>query len=233
MSDLKQSAETTSQPIRETVSSTEFDPVSEIRKLRKNLTHRIQLLHSSDTTVADASVSKENTDKIDTKIEKIENANKIETNILSPVTVENQILENQTLESQTAKFPATELVQQIHQARQLLAQLQITPDNDKTFSKTTENESEENKPAKVPISATELLSTPRLFFPPLGVLKMMNAILTCCGFLGILFSFQHLEHNSRFGLTIIITSLILIAVGFLGRFYSFTIHEKNPNKFCH
>jgi hypothetical protein len=243
MSDLKQFVETTLQPIQETVSSTEFDPVSEIRKLRKNLTLRIQLLHSSDITVANVSVPKENTDKIDTEIEKIENANKIETNTLLPVTaekqtlenqiLENQTLENQTLESQTAEFPATELVQQIHQARQLLAQLQITPNNDKTFSKTTENESEKNKPANAPISETESLAIPKLFFPPLGVLKMMNAILTCCGFLGILFSFQHLEHNSRFGLTIIVTSLILIAVGFLGRFYSFTIHEKNPNKFCH
>jgi hypothetical protein len=253
MSAPKQSGGATTQPIQETVISTEFDPVSEIRKLRKNLTHRIQLLYSpADATVSNVPVSipKENTDKIDTEIEEIENVNKLETNTLLPITAENQTIktveskatenrtvktvENQTPESRTTEFPTTELVQQIHQARQLLAQLQITPDDNKTFSKTAKSEPEKDKPQKVPISQTEPLETPKLFFPPLGVLKMMNMVLTCCGFLGILFSLQYLEHNNRFGLTtIIVASLILIAVGLLGRFYSFTFHEKNLNKFCH
>ncbi|MDR2704742.1 MAG: hypothetical protein LBC02_03080 [Planctomycetaceae bacterium] len=240
MSDLKQSGGATMQPIQESAISTEFDPVSEIRKLRKNLTHRIQLLHSTNTTTSNVPVAspKENTDKTDTEIiEETENLNKTETNTILPVTAENQTIK--TVEDQTTEFPITELVQQIHQARQLLAQLKITPDNDQTLPKTAKDKSEKNKPEKdklpkVPISQTEPLETPKLFFPPLGVLKMMNTVLTCCGFFGILFSLQYLEHNNRFGLTtIIVASLILIAVGLLGRFYSFTFHEKSLNKFCH
>lgn len=244
------------QPIQESMISTEFDPVSEIRKLRKNLTHRIQLFYSPDAAVSNipVSLSKENTDEIDTEteIEKIENVNKIETNTPSPVTaenrtiqtassnitedrpVENRIRESRATENRTTEFPATELVQQIHQARQLLAQLQITPDDDKTFSKDARSEPEKDKPPQVSISPTEPLETLKLFFPPLGMLKVMNTVLTCCGFLGILFSFRYMEHNNRFGLTVlIVASLILILVGFLGRFYSFTFHEKDLNKFCH
>jgi hypothetical protein len=227
MLDLKQSGETTLQPIQETVISTEFDPVSEIRKLRKNLTHRIQLLHSSDTTVSKIPLAalKENTNKIDAKREETENINKIETNTPSPTTTENQNAENRT-----TKFPTTELVQQIYQARQLLAQLQRTP-NDNKISSEISSKTTKNKPENVPVFKTKSLETPNLFFPPLGALKVMNIVLTCCGFFGILFSLQYLEHNNRLGLTITVASLILIIVGLLGRFCSSVFHEKNLNKF--
>jgi hypothetical protein len=241
MSDLKQSGGANTLPIQESAIPTEFDPVSEIKKLRKNLTHRIQqLFHSSNATVSNVPVSapKENTGKINKEIKgKIENVNKIETNTALPVTEKTQTIktqESRTTENRTTEFPTTELVQQIHQARQLLAQLQIAPNNDKTFSKTAKNEPQKDKPPKIPTSQTGSLETPQLFFPPMGVLKMMNTVLTCCGFLGILFSLRYMEHNNRFGLTtIIVASLILIAVGLLGRFYSFTIQEKKQNKFCH
>ncbi|MDR0706038.1 MAG: hypothetical protein LBF88_13780 [Planctomycetaceae bacterium] len=229
MSDLQHFDGTTSLPIQETAISTEFDPVSEIRKLRKNLTHRIQLLHSSDATVSHVPVSalKENTNKIDidTKIEETENVNKTQTNTPLPATTENQTVENRTTE-----FLTTELVQQIHQARQLLAQLQITPNDNKTPPKTTKNKQETNQPEHISASKTKPLETSNLFFPPLGALKVMNTVLTCCGFLGILFSLQYLEHNNRLELTITVASLILIIVGFLGRFCLSVFHENNRNK---
>jgi hypothetical protein len=191
--------------------------VSEIRKLRESLTHRIQILHSANTTDSDVPVfvSEEN----------IENVNPIETDIPLSTAAENQTIT--TVESKTTELPTTELVQQIHQTRELLAQLQVIPNNNKIVAQTTKDKPKKNKLSETPRSQTEFLKILKLFFPPLGVLKILNTVLTCCGFLGILFSLRYLEHNNSFGSTmIIIASLTLVIVGFLGRFYVFAVHEK-------
>lgn len=244
MSDLKLSGAATVQPVQKTTYSAEFDPVSEIRKLRQNLTHHIQVLqphaatvpiflHNSPVSNGKENNVQENTEKSEKEettavVETIEVVKEIDTNTLFPATTENETEKNRTPE-----FPANELIQQIHQARQLLAQLQITPYenkpslneplNNKPLSKT-----EENKPENITVSKTEPLEIPERFFPSLAMLKMMNTVLVWCGLLGILFSLQYLEHDSRFGLTIIGAGLILITVGLLGRFYSFTFHKKSP-----
>ncbi|MDR1270011.1 MAG: hypothetical protein LBK82_10855 [Planctomycetaceae bacterium] len=245
MSDLKPFGEVTVQPVQKTTYSAEFDPVLEIRKLRQNLTHRIQVLQPHTTTVPiflhNSPVSngkenkvQENTEKSEKEettavVETIEVVKEIDTNPLFPATTEDETEKNRIPE---LEFPANELIQQIHQARQLLAQLQITPyennpspdePHNKPLSKT-----EENKPENVTVSKTEPLEIPERFFPSLAVLKMMNTVLVWCGLLGILFSLQYLEHDSRFGLTIIGAGLILITVGLLGRFCSFTFHKKSP-----
>ncbi|MDR2439583.1 MAG: hypothetical protein LBE12_09485 [Planctomycetaceae bacterium] len=238
MSNPKQSSEANTPPIQKTQSD-EFDPVLEIRKLRQNLTHRIQILHSSVTLTTPQnipntpntpdSIVKENTTELKEKkttkeiIEKIEPTNdlkELEINTLLPITEENKIEKKQPSE-----FPTNELVQQIHQVRQLLAQLQITPHNTKPASI-----SENNKPKNITVSKTEHLETSEQFFPPLIVLKIMNTVLTWCGFFGILFSFQYMNHSNYWGLTIIIAGLILIIVGLLGRFCSFTLHKKSPDQ---
>ncbi|MDR2756614.1 MAG: hypothetical protein LBC20_12990 [Planctomycetaceae bacterium] len=241
MSNPKLSVEATTQPIQKTESS-EFDPVQEIRKLRQNLTHRIQVLHSPATTPSNTPVSVVNGSTTETqeitiitttepteKIETINDAKELGMNTLLPITAENKIENKQTSEflpnENESEFPANGLVQQIHQARQLLAQLQVTPHNNKPPSI-----SENNKPKNITVSKTEHLETSEQFFPPLIVLKMINTVLTWCGFVGILFSFQYLEHDNRFGLTIITAGLILIIVGLLGRFYAFTLHKKNSDQ---
>ncbi|MDR3196502.1 MAG: hypothetical protein LBU34_01430 [Planctomycetaceae bacterium] len=232
MSDLKQSGEATIQPIQKTEFSTEFDPVLEIRKLRQNLTHRIQNLPSSVVTVLNTPVLtvKENSEESEKKctttkettenVKTIEKVKEFETNIILPITAKNR-----TEKKQTPEFPVNELVRQIHQARQLLAQLQIIPRDNKPFS-----EPENKKSKNITVSKFEPLETSEQFFPPLVVLKMLNTVLTWCGFFGILFSLQYLEHDNRFGWTIIAAGLILIIVGFLGRFCSFTVHQKSSNQ---
>jgi hypothetical protein len=240
MSDLKPSGEATVQSIQKTAYSAEFDPVSEIRKLRQNITHHIQVLHSHSETTSSIpvlSVNENNGQKNGEKSEKEETTEDVETievgneinskTVFSPVTTENKTEKNRTPE-----FPANELIQQIHQARQLLAQLQIIPrvnqpQSDKAAFNKTLSQPEESKPENTTVPKTDLSETPERFFPPLAVLKIMNTVLMWCGVLGILFSFQYVEQDSRLGLTIMGAGLTLASVGLLGRFCSFTFRKKS------
>jgi hypothetical protein len=264
MSDLKSSGEATRQPIQTTAHAVEFDPVSEIRKLRQNLSHHIQVVHSHDSHAAiipNTPTSKANENENNVQ----ENAEKFEceepTMIAETIDVVNEInsdllfpmfpisTENETEKKQTSELPAQELVQQIHQTRQLLAQLQITsyenkPSSEQSLSEKVLpdepfSEQKNNKTKNIAAtetdsateykinSKTESLATSESFFPSLAMLKMMNAVLMWCGFLGIIFSFQYWEQDNHLGLIIIGAGLILMVVGFLGQFCSVTVHKKN------